>query len=102
MSFIFWKLDQRARFLIKHAEGILAEIETNRMNRNPDGPQVIAALFSAEEQKTAEIKSRRSWRHWALNFSYSDCFRMVYSVFGLLGLFGGLAAALRWTGVLKP
>jgi hypothetical protein len=96
ISFIFWKLDQRIRYMIKHAETTLKEIEKNWIDESSGGAIKSIALFSAEEEKTTGIRSQPSWKPWGWHLSYSDCFRVVYFVFGALGFLGGLAASLRW------
>ena len=54
ISFVFWKLDQRVSFLIKHAENALAEIECTL-------PTERARLFSLEPASTKEAKSKASF-----------------------------------------
>ena len=98
VSFTFWKLDQRVRFLVKHAEETLKKLEDVYV---PEGEseqigQQVAKLFSTEEQKTHEIRSTKTINPWKWHLSYSDCFGVVYVVFALLGLVGSTIAIARW------
>ena len=88
VSFVFWKLDQRVRYLIKHAEDALKEIE-RIWDQNVDKPQPSSiALFCSEERKTSETKSRAGFLPWQWHLSYSQCFGVMYCLFGTLGLVG--------------
>ena len=74
-SFVFWKLDDRAKLLIKNAEAALKFFEEQ------DAKEITAAhVFRREEILTAEAKSSR------LHLSYSRCFNLVFLVFALIGL----------------
>jgi len=96
-SFIFWKLDQRVRHLIKHAEQALKDIEQRCIREGCADTWTYVALFSNEEEKTDRLQARQSpWKFWRLHLTYSRCFGAVYLVFALLGLFGAVAAAVRW------
>lgn len=81
VSFVFWKLDQRTAFLIKHAEAALAEAE--------DAYSVQAALFRREPQDTADAKMVAGM------WTYGKSFRTVFFLGGGFGLAGaGLSLAL--------
>lgn len=92
VSFIFWKLDQRVSFLIKHAEETLIKIEKESENNSED---VYANLFSDEDEKTPS--ARCSWRIWKAHLTYSSCFSVLYLLFGLIGLLGiFLSFGMTW------
>lgn len=96
ISFIFWKMDQRVRYLIKHAEDALKAIEEKWMSQEDFiGPAL--ALFRTEEEKTKNIRGPGSWNPWRWHLSYANCFGAVYVVFGILGVVGGIAAVIKWT-----
>src|SRR5262249_44958394 len=100
IAFIFWKMDQRVRYLVKHAEDALKAIEDKWMeNEDFIGPAL--ALFRTEEAKTDSIRGLRPWNLWQRHFSYADCFGVVYVVFVVLGLVGVIAAVIKWTGLIK-
>jgi hypothetical protein len=83
-AFIFWKLDQRNKFLIKNAERALKYFE------QLDPAENIAKVFTQEEVETKLLRVK-GWRRalfWQLQLSYSDCFNTVFLLFFLVGLVG--------------
>ncbi len=96
IAFIFWKLDERVGYLVKHAEASLKEIETLWLEQDAGTAGNQLRLFSAEEEKTERMRSKHSWNPWAWQLSYATCFGWVYLVFGALGLFGAITALVRW------
>lgn len=89
LAFVFLKLDQRNKFLIKNAERALKHFE--QMEHAP----VIAKVFMQEEVET-ESKRLVRWQRllfWSAHLSYSNCFNMVFVIFFLVGL-GGVIHAL--------
>jgi hypothetical protein len=83
ISFTFWKLDERVRFLIKHAEGALKWIETKYDLKGYDDKPCVLRLFTYEETLTAGERP----------FTYSMCFRWAFLIFGLIGLAGTVFSA---------
>ena len=96
ISFVFWKMDQRVRYLIKHAEKALKTIEEQWV-RNEDSIGAELTLFGTEEEDSDRIRDAGSWNPWQRHLSYAECFGAVYVVFAFLGLVGGVAAAINWT-----
>lgn len=88
IAFVFWKMDQRVQYLIKHAETALKAIEAN-WPADSGAPSV--SLFRLEEEKTDSARKANPWP-WQWHLSYANCFGAVYLIFGLLGLGGALAA----------
>jgi len=94
-SFLFWKLDQRVRFLIKVAETALTTIESH-WGKQKDTSISPLTLFSAEKAETERKRAESSWwrpRSWHLK--YSECFAAAYVVFAAIGITGFIAASLR-------
>jgi hypothetical protein len=100
ISFIFQKLDQRVRFLIRHPEDALKVIEEQRMS-SEHGIGAEVALFRMEEQKTDELRGLSFWKARGWNPSYAMCFQVVYAVFGLLGIVGTIGAVRKWIEVTQ-
>lgn len=88
VSFIFWKLDERVRFLIKHAESALKWIEAKYDLEGYDDESHVLRLFTSEETRTADDHP----------FTYSRCFRWTFLVFGLIGLAGAILSATCMRG----
>jgi hypothetical protein len=93
-AFIFWKLDQRTKLLIKNAEHALKYFE--ELEPHP----LHAKVFLCEETKTkATRKATKGWQSlmlWRQPLSYSDCFNLVYSVFFLIGAWSLLSNHPWW------
>lgn len=89
-SFVFWKLDQRVSFLIKHAEVALAEIEVTL-------PAERARLFSLEPASTKKAESNASF--WSRHWSYGKSFRLIFVVMAVFGLCSAALSALKFSGV---
>jgi hypothetical protein len=87
VSFVFWKLDQRVSFLIKHAEAALAEIESSL-------PTERARLFSLEPASTTTAKNNAS--RWVRQWSYGCSFRLIFVVMALFGLSSVFLSALKF------
>jgi hypothetical protein len=82
-AFVFWKLDQRVKILIKNAERVLKHFETTQAR------DIRAKVFTQEEAEThlhrGSIKGWRKIQFWRIPLSYSDCFNLVYVAFFTLG-----------------
>jgi hypothetical protein len=87
ISFVFWKLNQRVAYFIKHAEAALKDIENLSLK---DGD--LARLFCLEETKTKTVKEKTNWKIWTWHMTYSECFGVVYVVFAVIGLIGMVVA----------
>jgi hypothetical protein len=86
VSFVFWKLDQRTSFLIKHAETAIIELEDAL-------PVRIARVMTREPVRTAAAeKGPVLTRLW----TYSTVFRFVFVVMGLVGFVGTSLCAWRY------
>jgi hypothetical protein len=88
LAFVFWKLDQRTKFLIDHAEAILREMEKGRESSE----QLFTRERTAWNNKKNAYVGWEKVCFWRLSLSYSNCFNLVYSAFFLLGL-----GELLWT-----
>jgi hypothetical protein len=90
ISFVFWKLNQRVAYFIKHAEAALMDIE-NVSLKSED----LTRLFGLEREKTKKVKEKASWKLWSCHMTYAECFGVVYVVFAVIGLMGMVIAILR-------
>ena len=67
LTIVFWMLDRRTRFLIKHSEEYLIALEISDKER-------VIDIFSTESKKKTRI------------LSYKDAFAIMYVIFILLGI----------------
>lgn len=88
ISFLFWKLDQRTAFLIKHAERAITDLEA-------DLPSRSAHLLSKEPEVSAD-RTKGFWirRMW----TYGAAFRLMFLVMGTVGTIGAALALARYRG----
>ena len=85
-SYIFFKLDQRNKQLIKHGEEALKFLDSQyELHDENDTPHVLK-IFSSEEYITQKLKSDK--QQFVLNklYTYSTCFNTVFAMFGLSGI----------------
>lgn len=68
IAFVFYQLDQRTAFLIKHAESALITLE--------EALPETARVFGKEPDKTKAAKVK----------TYGWCFRVTFGAFALLGM----------------
>lgn len=81
LSAIFWKLDRRTRFLIKHSESAIKKYEAKHLD-----PEF--RVFSNEECETED--HRKSHKFSKRMFSYSEVFGLLFLGSGLLGMAGAI------------
>jgi hypothetical protein len=85
-AFVFWKLDERNKALIKNAENALRHFE----KADPCDP--MTKVFTQEKEETdarrRRIRGLGRLMFWRLHLSYSVCFNLVYGAFFVLGFWG--------------
>ena len=89
ISFIFWKLDQRVRYLITHAEKALSKLEGAKISKNQDFPNLILE----KNQQTLRSNKKVGLCIMKTQMSYSQCFQAIYILFAIFGV-GGLIVRL--------
>jgi len=91
ISFVFWKLDQRVSFLLKHSEAAIATLELENL-------PVSGQLFANEPSRLSAINSSL---HGLLRvWTYGECFRLVFFTMALFGAVIVVLAALRFLSIL--
>lgn len=92
LSFVFWKLDQRVSFLIKHGEDILSQVETRTL-------PAPARIFTNEPTVSATAAARTTaiGRVW----TFGSSFRLVFLAAGLIGVSCSGLAALKASGIVS-
>lgn len=94
-SFVFWKMDQRNKTLIKNAEAALKYLEEQSAAHETSPTIPLMSLFRRDEHAVRERRAHPSIFFWRNHFSYTDCFNLVFFTFGLLGVLGTIVAIIR-------
>lgn len=98
MSFIFWKFDQRNKYLIKISEKALIELESNFPFNTQDQKLDAIKIFTRENLLTNSLKIyQQTQPFWKRQFSHSNCLNLLFVVFGFIGI---LSASLSMFIVL--
>ena len=87
-SFIFWKLDSRNKDLIKGAEAAIKYFERNSDIKDANEEPHVTKIFLREEFLTSKRRQKKSIFFWKNYLSYSNCFNIIFIVFGSVGLVG--------------
>jgi hypothetical protein len=93
LSFVFWRLDGRNKELLHHAEEALKAFEASIAEDSVTSTE--AKVFTNEAKATTEIKARRKGLRKLNPYTVSNCFRTVFGLFTLIGVFGVVAAVLE-------
>ena len=91
VSFIFWKFDERNKYLIKISEKALIELESNfpfiSQNDAQDQKQDVIKIFTSEFFLTNSLKiDQKPLPFWKRQFSHSSCLNLLFVVFGCIGM----------------
>ena len=90
-SFIFWKLDQRTKSMIKQAESGLKYLDENSgLQESNDNECHPLKIFSCDDYVT---KNRKNFPNAPLakcDLSYSNCFSIIFFIFGFSGFVIGV------------
>ncbi|NTC83009.1 hypothetical protein [Agrobacterium tumefaciens] len=90
ISFVFWKLDQRVSFLVKHAEEIHIEIEALTRSH--------FKLFTDEPEKYRLTKKSRGW--FVNPWTYGQSFRLLFAAMAITGLLTAAFSSARLVGLI--
>ncbi|MES1976854.1 MAG: hypothetical protein V4451_02380 [Pseudomonadota bacterium] len=82
-SFVFWKLDNRTRGLIKHGEEALEYLDSEHKFQDIDGVPHPLAVFSREKALSAKLPL---YPLVSAHFTYARCFRWVFTMFSIVGV----------------
>lgn len=89
ISFVFWKIDQRTRRLIKNAEKALMHAESDFPCFVKTQETHCTQLFTYEGLTTQALQERTKFKLLRAPLSYTQSFNIIFSAFALCGL-GGL------------
>lgn len=95
-SYIFWKIDQRNRQLIKGAEAALKYYESTSNLEDTDGEPHVAKIFHREEYVTSARRAAGSILPWKSFYSYSNSINRVFLGFTVVGIVSFIVALVRF------
>ncbi|MES1931395.1 hypothetical protein T35B1_02235 [Salinisphaera shabanensis T35B1] len=82
VAFVFWKLEERTRMLIKTGEEALRVIDAECLE-GEEKRFAPLALFATDDINTKSLAAHPKWHG---HFTYSRCFRWVYVAAAIAGL----------------
>jgi len=84
-AFIFWRLEERTRQLVKNGEDALQFLDGQwPAEQLSDGTPHYLRLFERDDYLMNAVK-KRWWAKWLVPISYADSFRVAYLMMGLVG-----------------
>jgi hypothetical protein len=85
-AFIFWRLEERTRRLVKNGEDALRFLDKQwPLEPLPDKTPPYLRLFERDDY-LMEVVKRRWWARRLVPISYADSFRIAYLMIGGVGL----------------
>jgi hypothetical protein len=91
-AFVFWKLDERTRQLLKNAEAALKFLDQHWSPSADSGMPNYLRLFERDDYRKHEAK-KNWWSKIGVPITYTDNFRLVFLMAGSVGF---LLAAWAW------
>lgn len=92
LAFVFWKLDQRAAFLVKHAEAAHTMAEGKLF---PPGSRIF------QEEPTAQQRAADFQNVFLRPWTFGRSFRLVFIVMGLIGVTAIVVSTLRFLDMIN-
>jgi hypothetical protein len=83
LSFVFWKMEQRVRYLVKHGENALKHLE------GEIGAEALQLLNYEEKLTKGLPRIRKTWSPVRAHFTYSTCLNAVFWVIAYGSAFVG-------------
>lgn len=100
ISFAFWKLDERNKFLTRHGEEALKRIE-KEFNLATNDERNPIFIFTSEELRTEQLrKAQKSNFILFRQMSFSTSFNLIYLIYCLIGLTGAILSILAALNVV--
>lgn len=91
VSFVFYKIDERTMFLVKHAEKAIVSIESTYGFSDDEGYIDSLKIFTNEIEETNKAKKRKNFL--LRQISHKKSYRILlisFAVMGALGSFWGM------------
>jgi len=88
ISIVFWKVDQRNKFLTKIGEEAIKELELNYQFNNVYPNIDKIKIFTYEGIQTQNLKGHKWWKIFTKQFSLGLLFNFIFLLFFSIGLIG--------------
>jgi hypothetical protein len=85
ISFVFWKLDLRVKYMVKIAEQILNKIDLQLLSSLDDSLAKELNVFEKDHAFFYQYNIKHS-KFYTRLYSYSKCFNIVFFLLGFTGL----------------
>lgn len=97
ISILFWKFDERNKFLTKHGEQALKYLESQfNVFSKDDEPHPIQ-LFTSEEWRTKKLReTQKRWKLWKRQMSHSESLNLLFFLYGVIGLVGAVVSVILY------
>jgi len=91
LSFMFWRIDQRNRYLTKHSENIIKQIENDcNQKRGSYGKLFVEEEIVNELQKNEDKKKLFLFR----KLSHGQSYKVIYLSFFVIGIIGSIISLI--------
>jgi hypothetical protein len=96
LSYIFWKLDERNRRLVRHGGAALKLLEDLDATLPPNEGNVphLLRILTSEEHSTKQLPRHPQADLIEAHMTYSQCFNAVFLVIGASSVVAGFAALI--------
>lgn len=94
ISYVFWKIDDRNKYLTKKGENAIKQIEKHYSCAKCYPGQPEFQIFTIEENRTDELKKMQLQKNiFSRQISHSKSFNLIFIIFFVVGVLGaGLSA----------
>lgn len=94
IAFVFWKIDERTVFFIKHVEGAIKALESRYQFSEDERYNDVFKVFINEEQKTKQIRVVKTLS-FKRQISHRKAYRILLISFSIIAIIGSAIAVLK-------
>lgn len=93
VSFVFYKIDERTMFLVKHAEKVMVSIESTYSFSDDKGYINSLKIFTNEIEETNKAKKEKNFL--LRQISHKKSYRILLISFAVMGVLGSIWGILK-------
>lgn len=94
VAFVFYKIDGRTMFLVKHAERVMIEIESRYNFNNDEDYSNALKIFTNEVTATQNAKQNTKYC-WTRQISHRYSYRILLVSFSVMGILGSVLGFVK-------